>query len=141
MENLIIINKVSFSNLIVNRLGYIYLYHRKREDIPNIKNKFLRDKAIREFIYFWLFDLELLPRNNNKKKVIDMLRHYSRKNHTYNKIPMRLDFLRTDFPIYNLLLTLLIKDPYVSNIKKVFLKRLLKVNKNEEKNKRREKRI
>ena len=121
-----LINKVSFSNLIVNRLGYIYLYHRKREDIPNIKNKFLRDKAIREFIYFWLFDLELLPRNNNKKKVIDMLRHYSRKNHTYNKIPMRLDFLRTDFPIYNLLLTLLIKDPYVSKVDKHFVRELYK---------------
>ena len=51
-----LINRVSFSNLIVNRLGYLYLYSNKGAGSPKTRSKFNRDKSIREFIYFWLFD-------------------------------------------------------------------------------------
>ena len=76
-----------------------------------------------------------MPKESNKNEIINQLHKY-----TKNK-KINLKFLNSQFNVLNELLILLIKDPYISNIKKVFLKRLLKVNKNKEKNKKREKRI
>ena len=119
-------NKVSFSNLIVNRYGYIYLFNWKGAGIPKIRSTILRDETIKEFIYFWLFDLELLPVEDNKKSVISKIRNYNREGNKFCSLLMNLDFLKSKFPIYGHLLTLLINDPFVEKDDKQFLKELYK---------------
>ena len=121
-----LVNKVSFSNLIVNRYGYIYLFNLKGEGVPKIRNSLLRDKTIKEFIYFWLFDLELLPVEDNKKSVINKIRDYNREDNKFCRLSMKLDYLNTKFPIYGHLLTLLINDPFVEKDDKIFLRELYK---------------
>ena len=119
-----LIDRVSFSNLIVNRLGYLYLYTHQGAGEPKIKNSVQRDSTIREFIYFWFFDYQLLPKNDNKKIIIDKLRKYDREDNTFCRLPMRLDYLTSKFPIYERLLNLLINDPFVIDSDKEFLKSL-----------------
>jgi hypothetical protein len=121
-----LVNKVSFSNLIVNRYGYIYLFNSGGAGIPKIRNSLLRDKTIKEFIYFWLFDLELLPVEDNKKSVINKIRDYNREDNKFCRLSMKLDYLNTKFPIYGHLLTLLINDPFVEKDDKIFLRELYK---------------
>ena len=121
-----LVNKVSFSNLIVNRYGYIYLFNLKGAGVPKIRNSLLRDKTIKEFIYFWLFDLELLPVEDNKKSVINQLRKYNKEDNKFCRLLMTLDYLNSKFPIYGHLLTLLINDPFVEKNDKQFLRELYK---------------
>ena len=63
-----LIDRVSFSNVIANRLGYIYLYNKKTSFEPLVKNSKQKDKTIKEFIYFLYFDLVLSPEKMIKKK-------------------------------------------------------------------------
>ena len=119
-----LINRVSYSNLINNRLGYIYFYNRNSVSEIKIRDKTEKDKTIREFIYFWVFDYQLLPKNNDKKKIIDTLRNYNKPDNIFNNMPLRLDFLISNFPIYDYLLISLYNDPYVSNSDKIFVKEL-----------------
>jgi len=63
-----LIDRVSYSNLVVNRLGYIYFHTNDSPSIPKIEDSVQKDQIIREFIYFWYFDYILLPKDNNKKK-------------------------------------------------------------------------
>ena len=119
-----LLDRVSFSNLIVNRLGYIYLctYHGAGE--PKIFNRIERDKTIREFIYFWYFDYHLLPKNDTKASIVKTLREYNNNNHLFCRIPMRLSFLSSNFPIFERLLQLLINDTFVIPEDKRFVKEL-----------------
>ena len=125
-----LINRVSFSNLIINRLGYLYLYSKGGAGFPTIRNNFYKDRTIKEFIYFWLFDYQLLPKNNSKKQIVDILRSYNNPNNKFCLLPMTLKYLRSDFPIFNHLLSLLIKDKFVSKEDKLFVKELYKNNTN-----------
>ena len=119
-----LIDRVSYSNLIVNRLGYLYLYTHQGAGEPKIRDSIQRDNTIREFIYFWFFDYQLLPKKDNKKVIIDKLRDYNKKDNKFCLLPMRLDFLAGEFYIYELLLTLLINDPYVLDEDKDFIMEL-----------------
>ena len=119
-----LIDRVSFSNLVVNRLGYIFLSTKDSPSEPKIGDSVSRDKTIREFILFWLFDYELLPKEDNKKKIITTLENYNRKDNTFSKMPMTLNFLTSNFPYLNHLLVLLYNDPYVSDEDKKFVKEL-----------------
>ena len=119
-----LIDRVSFSNLIINRLGYIYLYTHQGAGEPKIRDSYKRNKTIREFILFWFFDYQLLPKTDNKKIIIDKLENYNKKDHLFCRIPMRLDFLNEKFYIYERLLTLLYNDPFVSEEDKIFVKDL-----------------
>ena len=109
-----LIDRVSFGNLIVNRLGYIYLYTRQGAGEPKIRTSIQRDRTIREFILFWFFDYQLLPKNDNKKRIINTLINYNKDGNTFCRLPMNLVFLNGRFFIYERLLYLLINDPYVS---------------------------
>ena len=115
-----LIDRVSFSNLVINRLGYIFLYDRAKAIEPRIRNKFLRNKTIREFIYFWYWDYSLLPKYDNKKSIINTLRIYSRDKSKFCNLPLNLNFLTRKFKIYETLLMLLIKDPFVEEEDKQF---------------------
>jgi len=119
-----LIDRVSFSNLVVNRLGYIFLSTKDSPSEPKIGDSVSRDKTIREFILFWLFDYELLPKEDNKKKIITTLMNYNRKDNTFCKMPMSLSFLTSNFSYLDYLLVLLYNDPYVSDDDKKFVKEL-----------------
>jgi hypothetical protein len=121
-----LIDRVSFSNLVVNRLGYIFLYNRNTSVEPTIKNIYLKDKTIREFIYFWYFDYILLPKSDNKKAIIKTISDYNRLDNTFCRLPMHVDFLLSKFDIYERLLILLIEDPFVLNEDKQIIKEIYK---------------
>ena len=116
-----LIDRVSFSNLAVNRLGYIYLYDRNSPSEPKLRDNFEKDKTIREFIYFWLFDYQLLPKEDNKKMIINTLYNFIKSDNTISGMKISLDFLLSNSPIYDYLLTLLYNDPYVSDKDKQFV--------------------
>ena len=90
--------------------------------IGNPKKNF---KLICEFIYLWLFDFELLPKTDNKKSVINVLRYFNNENAKYWDIKLNLGYLNDKFIPYEHLLTELINDNYVLNEDKVFIKELL----------------
>ena len=120
-----LIDRVSYSNLAVNRLGYIFLYDRTKAVEPRIRNKFLRNRTIREFIYFWYWDYNLLPKYDNKKSIVNTLRIYSRDNNRFCRLPLNLNFLTRKFNVYENLLNSLIKDPFVEEEDKQFASLLL----------------
>ena len=117
-------DRVSFSNLIVNRLGYIFLYDIKNVFEPRSTDKFLREKTIREFILFWLFDLKLLPKNNNKQLIIDNLKRYIRPDNKFAGETISLEYLTHRYEPYEILLASLIEDPFVSANNKAFVYKL-----------------
>ena len=120
-----LIDRVSYSNLIVNRLGYIFLYDKINSFEPRTRNKFLRNRTIREFIYFWYWDYSLLPKYDNKKSIVNTLRIYSRNNSKFCALPLNINFLTRKFKIYETLLNSLIKDPFVEEEDKQFASLLL----------------
>ena len=128
-----LIDRVSFSNLVVNRFGYTFLYDRKNIYEPRAINKYLKDKTIREFILFWLFDLKLLPINDNKQLIIHNLRRYNNPENRFAGIRISLKFLLPKFKPYELLLSSLINDPFVFAEDKVFVKKLYEDLKNKSK--------
>ena len=119
-----LIDRVSFSNLVVNRLGYIFLYNRNITYEPFIRNKEEKNRAINEFIYFWYFDLILLPKNDDKKVIVNTLRKYNDTNNTFCKLPMKLSFLKRKSSIFKHLIKKLLSDSYVSFNDKMYIKEL-----------------
>ena len=115
-----LIDEASYSFLIINRNAYLYYKDFNGEGDIKIETDVQKKKIIFEFIQFLYFDLKFLPNENNKNEIIYKLYQY-----TKNK-EINLVFFNSNLDILNNLLITLIKDPYVSNIKKVFLKRLLK---------------
>ena len=116
-----LIDRVSFSNLIINRLGYIFLYDRETIYEPQTYNKFVRNKSIQEFILFWYWDYYLLPKNDNKKSIVDTLRKYARPENTFCQLHMSLEFLIERFKPYEKLLQKLMGDPFVDADDKLFV--------------------
>ena len=114
-----IIDEASYTFLVVNRNSYLYYKDGNGEGDIKVENDFQKNKIIIEFLNFLYFDLKLLPKENNKNEIIKKLYHYSKSK------KMNINFLTSNFDILNDLLIILINDPFVSNIKKVFLKRLL----------------
>ena len=112
-------NNASYSYLMVNRVGYIYLRIPGGEGTIRYGNKILNEKTIKEFIYFWLFDYLLLGMENNKKSVIDNLHKYKHKTKGH-----KLKDLTSYFRPYIHLLDLLINDIYVREKDKKFIKHL-----------------
>ena len=119
-----IIDKESYSLLIINRYSYLYYKDGKGEGDFKIKTELQKDRMIHEFIYFLYFDLELLPAKNNKKNIIKQLHKYNNLNNKIN-----LSYFKTKYYILDDLLNILLKDPFVSNDDKIFLYNLLKISK------------
>jgi len=139
---------VSFSNLIINRLGYIYFKNKNFEFQPNLDNDIEKEKAINELLYCFYFDTLLLDQNNEKRPVINNLRKFNRTNSFVDGIPMRLDFLRKKSDIFFALIKKLLFDPAVMFVDKIFIKDLLdstrlliKTKKDESRAKKREERL
>ena len=126
----ILINKMSFSYLLINRPGYLYLPKKRGERTLKLKNEEEKDLTIREFIYFWLFDLKMLPKENNKESIVRTLNEFNSKDNKYRNKSINLSFLNKKFEIYEHLLNLLINDTYVRKKDKIFVYKLLKKYKN-----------
>ena len=122
-----IINKESFSYLMINRPGYVYLLDGKGEGTIETKvgDKIKNNNLICQVIYFWLLDLILLPKDDNKKDIINILRKYNKKNNRLHGVIVNLDYISQKFPPYEYLLTSLIEDNYALNEDKEFIKNLL----------------
>ena len=117
-----IVDEVSSNLLIAKR--YIYLYLDDGNGVGTIKinqTKLDKDKIIQEHIYFLYFDLELLPKNDNKKLIINQLRLYNDNKNEY----LNLKFLISKLYILDNLILRLLKDFYVSHKDKIFLRKLL----------------
>ena len=126
-----IINKVSYSFLVIERVGYIYLQDGTGYGTPKSKTENQKDKIIKEYLGFLYFEYNMLPENNNKKIIIKKLQEYNSTNSTTT---LHLRYLKTEFhTLYNLL-NLLIEDSYVSKDDKIFLNKLLIEFKKKEKN-------
>ena len=122
-----LINKVSYDFLIIERFSYLYFRDEKGEGSLKINTKTQKDKNIHEFIYFLYFNLQLLPKKNNKKIIIKRLKKYNESE------KINLNNFYTKFHILNNLLELLIKDHFVSIKDKFFLYKLLKESKKRQK--------
>ena len=138
-----LVDRVSFSNLVVNRLGYIFLNDRRTAIEPFIRTSDQRDQTIREFILFWYFDYLLLPKNNTRKFIVKTIRSFNLKTHKFYRLPMSLKFLKTKFSPFERLLKLLGEDPLVEPLDKKFViqlynttKKRFKKTKNKKKNKK-----
>ena len=119
-----LVDRVSFSNLVVNRFGYTNLYDINNEYVPRSNDKYLREKTIHEFILFWLFDLKLMPKNDNKQKIINNILNFIKPENTFGGVRVSLQNLINRFEPYELLLLNLIEDPFVNSKNKDFLKKI-----------------
>ena len=72
----IIINKVSYSFAIIERVAYIYLHDGNGEGTPKSKTEIQKDKIIKEFLWFLYFDYYILPEKDNKSQIINKLKQY-----------------------------------------------------------------
>ena len=109
-------NNESCNFLMTNRIGYIYLRDSKGEGHIRSGNKKIKEKSIKEVILFFLFDYNLAYSKSNKSSIIKNLKDYNK-----GKRNIKLSDLKSNFPPYNHLLHLLIKDKYISKEDKLFI--------------------
>ena len=121
----ILVNYVIFGHTTINRVGYIYFKSDDGEGNIKIGTEKERDNTIKEFINFWLFDYQLLPKDDKKKNIIENLRKYSLPNNTFYGTPVNLNYLNTNFTTYSHLLVTLINDYFVDEQDKNFVGGLL----------------
>lgn len=117
-----LIDRASFSNLIVNKLGYVNFLERNTITQEHIKDNVEKDRTIREFIYDWYFDYELLPKDISKNDTMNLLRNYSQVNNTYKGVPINLNYVNTYFGAYRHFLNILFKDPFIPDEEKTLIK-------------------
>ena len=120
----VLIDNVANGKVAINRVGYLYFSSYSGENKYNISNEEERDKTIQEIILEWLFNYEVGPKYGNKKNVVKIFRKYNSFNN-YNGVPIRLDYLRTNFTTYEYFLNILIDDIFVEDDDKSFLRNLL----------------
>jgi glycosyltransferase involved in cell wall biosynthesis len=121
-----LVNKFGNSYVMINRPGYFYLISFDGEGTMKKGNATMNDICIREFIYFWVFDLKLLPKEDNKESIINTLHTFNQSYNEYLGSPIHLDFISTRFPVYEYFLNLLLNDEFVSNKNKDFIRTLYK---------------
>ena len=109
-------NNGSYTFLMINRIGYIYLSDSKGEGHIRSENEIIKEKSIKEIILFFLFDYNLAYNKSDKSDIIKNLKEYKK-----GKRNLKLSDLKSNFPPYNHLLNILIKDKYVSKQNKLFL--------------------
>jgi hypothetical protein len=115
-----LINRISYSYLVIKRYGYLYFKDGNGAGDFKSKTKAQRDNMIHEFIYFLYFDYEYLPKEDDKQSIINLLHKY---NETENDV--NLNWFKTKFYILDDLLNILIKDPYIKIEDKIFINQLL----------------
>ena len=122
-----IINKVSYSFLIYERVGYVYLQDGKGAGSPKRVTEIEKDNVIKEYLGSLYFKYCMLPKSDNKKEIIDKLREYNGPNNE-----TKLIYLQTNFELLYNLINILINDHYISDEDKVFLKSIINDTKERE---------
>jgi len=117
-----LISRVSYSYLIVERVGYLYCRHPNKFGKSRYGNEKQRDNMIQEYINFLVFDYFLMP--NSSSRIISKLKQYNSP-----KSKLKLSYFKSKFYILDDLLSLLINDNNISLNDKNFLKNLLKDSK------------
>jgi glycosyltransferase involved in cell wall biosynthesis len=112
-----IANNASYSYLMVNRVGYLYLRIPGGAGVIRSGTQIINEKTIKEFIYFWLFDYLMSYKKGNKTDVINNIKKY----YVGNSTRFKLSDLKSYFPPYHHLLDLLINDKYITNEDKKFV--------------------
>ena len=115
-------NKFSNSYVMINRPGYLYFISFDGEGTMKKGNATMNDLCIREFILFWVFDLKLLPKEDNKESIIKTLYTFNQSSNQYLGSPIHLDFISTKNPVYEYLLNSLLNDEFVSDKNKDFIR-------------------
>ena len=116
-----IANNASYSYLMINRVGYLYLRIPGGAGVIRSGTQIINEKTIKEFIYFWLFDYLMSYKKGNKTDVINNIKKY----YIGNSTRFKLSDLKSYFPPYHHLLDLLINDKYITNEDKKFVMNLI----------------
>ena len=124
-----ILNRVSYSYAIFERVGYVYCKDEQGEGTPKYDTIEQRSNMIKEYVGFLYFDYYFSENIKTKAEVIEKLRNYNEKD---NQI--QLKNFRSHFEILNNLLVALIKDPDVNEEDKRYCEKLLEESKIREKN-------
>lgn len=119
-------NKIDITYASINRDGFLFFDSDFEKDFLSSTKEEKRDKIIREFIYYWIFQYEKLPIKNNKKQLILEIETFSEPDNKYKGKSVTTDFLKSNFNEYEDLLKKLINDDYVADGDKKFLNKLLK---------------
>lgn len=114
-------NEFCYSNLLINRIGYLYFRFDNGEGTVKLENDEQKFKTIKEFIYFLLFDYQLSPKNSDKKNIIDFLKLLNNKEFQYFQFKLSINYLNKSFPIFYHLIKCLVNDPFVYPEDKTFL--------------------
>ena len=117
-------NTFCYSNLFLNRVGYLYFRFVSGEGSVKIFTEEQKYKTIKEFIYFLLFDYQLEKKYSDKKNIINFLKALNYKDFQYFEFKLNLNYLNKRFPIFEHLLMILINDPFVYEEDKRFIREL-----------------
>ena len=122
-----LISRVSYSFLVVERIGYLYCRNHKGYGRIRLGNDIERNNMVQEWINFLYFDYFLMP--NSISGIISRLKKY---NNPSSRI--KLNYFKSKFYILDDLLTILINDTKVSLKDKIILNKLLQDSKMRQKN-------
>ena len=124
-----IVRRASFSYVIFERIGYVYLQDGKGEGSPQANTKEEKNKIIKEYIGYLYYEYNFGQANGTKSYIIDKLREYNETNPKF-----KLNNFESHFEVLNDLLKALIKDPYVLPENKTYCEKLLNESIEREKN-------
>ena len=113
-------DETSKNLLIIKRYCYLYYKNFTADNLFFAKTDEEKDKLVHEFVYFLYFELDFLPKKDNKNYVIRRLKRW---NNIYGQKSLKR--FKTEFYILDNLLKILINDPYVSNDDKIELNKIL----------------
>ena len=112
---------ISSRNLLsIKRFCYLYYKDVKNDHLFFAKTEKEKDRLIHEFVYFLYFDMNFLPKEHDKKFIIDRLIDLDKRNGR-----IALNNFRTKFYILDNLVKKLIEDPYVNKQSKTSLQIIL----------------
>ena len=123
-----LINRVSNTLYIYDRIGYIYLQDGTGVGSPKSRNEKEKDSKMREYLGFLYYYYNFEPEKSDKASIIKKIRYYNKTDTN----DIQLYFVKTRRETLNDLLNLLINDPYVKEDDKNFLKQLLEESKQRE---------
>ena len=105
-------NKMVYSNLVVNRVGYLYFRFVTGEGSIKLNSEEQKFKTIKEFIYFLLFDYQISSKKSDKREIIDFLVYLTFKEFTYFDFKINFSYLKERSPILDYLIECLLNGLY-----------------------------
>ena len=122
-----IINNVSNSYAIFERVGYVYFFDGKGVGTPKFKTHQQKNNLIKEYVAFLYFDYNFCLNQICKSSIIKKLRFYNQTNDILN-----LKYFKSHFEVLNNLLKGLINDQDIKDGDKKYCQQLLYESKKRE---------